>query len=237
MKTPKHVQPLTVLFSVSALSLLGIILLKSETLSVNLASASTTGRELALSCSMPNWTESWRVAVTLHCPSRPSTDCECTLACSVMQSMGMSTPECARFFDGSTSTTSSQASSAKPVCGNSTLENKEQCDDGNKKSKDGCSASCKIESGYTCLGTTCTSLCGNGQKENSEKCDDGNKTPGDGCNASCKIESGYTCSNNVCTPKPKCGNGLKEGNEECDLGTYNGPKNQSDCSKSCKINR
>ena len=43
-----------------------------------------------------------------------------------------------------------------------------ECDDGNTKSGDGCSASCVIERGYQCIGGTslkpdsCYELCGKG---------------------------------------------------------------------------
>jgi cysteine-rich repeat protein len=69
-----------------------------------------------------------------------------------------------------------------PVCGNGKLEAGEQCDDGNTKNGDGCSASCMIE----------TSVCGNSKIEAGEECDDGNTTAGDGCSASCQYE-GHAC--------------------------------------------
>jgi cysteine-rich repeat protein len=80
------------------------------------------------------------------------------------------------------------------VCGNGAKQGTEACDDGNTTDGDGCSATCTVEVGYTCTGTTpsvCTSPCGNGTVEtsNGESCDDGNKVSGDGCSASCIIES------------------------------------------------
>ncbi len=56
---------------------------------------------------------------------------------------------------------------SKPICGNGILENTEECDDKNLKSNDGCSNSCKIESGYYCpnpAGNKCLKrgACGNG---------------------------------------------------------------------------
>ncbi len=64
-----------------------------------------------------------------------------------------------------------------PVCGNGSVENGEQCDDGNTASGDGCSATCQLESGFTCPtpGMPCTVLlyCGDGILTPPETCDDG----------------------------------------------------------------
>ena len=38
------------------------------------------------------------------------------------------------------------------LCGNGTLDLGEKCDDGNNIGGDGCSATCKIEHGFTCIG-------------------------------------------------------------------------------------
>jgi cysteine-rich repeat protein len=62
----------------------------------------------------------------------------------------------------------------------------EECDDGNKVSGDGCSASCAFEA-----------TCGNGKVEPGESCDDGNKASGDGCSAACQIEAGSACGDAV----------------------------------------
>ncbi|MBF0107016.1 MAG: DUF4215 domain-containing protein, partial [Deltaproteobacteria bacterium] len=71
----------------------------------------------------------------------------------------------------------------------------EQCDDGNTADNDGCSASCGLESGWVCEGTSCQAAqCGDGIKAGTEACDDGNTASGDGCNSTCAIESGYTCA-------------------------------------------
>jgi cysteine-rich repeat protein len=72
---------------------------------------------------------------------------------------------------------SKPSGSGSAVCGNGKLEKGEECDDGNKKSGDGCSAACKKESTQA--------VCGNGKLETGEQCDDGNKTAGDGCEADC----------------------------------------------------
>lgn len=64
------------------------------------------------------------------------------------------------------------------VCGNSFREfPKEQCDDGNTASGDGCDSNC------TPTG------CGNGVRTSGEACDDGNLVNGDGCSSSCDVEN------------------------------------------------
>ncbi|MCC6521064.1 MAG: hypothetical protein IT373_00240, partial [Polyangiaceae bacterium] len=52
----------------------------------------------------------------------------------------------------------------------------EACDDGDLDPADGCSATCTVELGFNCTGTTpsvCTSTCGDGTKAADEACDDG----------------------------------------------------------------
>jgi cysteine-rich repeat protein len=68
----------------------------------------------------------------------------------------------------------------------------EACDDGNTASGDGCSASCTIESGYSCrqAGVPCKlAVCGDGVQDwPIENCDDGNTVSGDGCDDHCHGE-------------------------------------------------
>ncbi len=131
-------------------------------------------------------------------------------------------------------------SSSAPVCGNARVEGTEACDDGNLIVADGCSATCQIESNYTCTAiagtrSTCTRLgttasCGNGSLETPEVCDDGNTVSGDGCTNLCQSEMGFSCtgaagSRSVCTsispptpPPSGCGNSRREGTEVCDDG-------------------
>ena len=59
---------------------------------------------------------------------------------------------------------------------------------------DGCSPTCAVESGFTCLGgdsttkSTCSDFCGDGVVFQSnvaeDYCDDGNTNSGDGCSSS-----------------------------------------------------
>lgn len=105
------------------------------------------------------------------------------------------------------------------LCGNGLLETPgEACDDGNLYDRDGCSASCQLEEGFTCQGghpTYCSPTCGDGRVRGREPCDDGNLRNGDGCSTSCGLEDGFSC-----TGEPSrcvvCGNGLIEGSETCD---------------------
>ena len=45
-----------------------------------------------------------------------------------------------------------------PECGDGTVDEGEQCDDNDDRSRDGCSSSCEIEAGYACVGepSVCT---------------------------------------------------------------------------------
>ncbi len=98
------------------------------------------------------------------------------------------------------------------TCGDGNWQGSEGCDDGNLIPYDGCSPTCTVEPGWSCVNTVTsnpatpvpsvcthsggTSTCGNGLVEPGEKCDDGalNGTSGDGCSASCQFATGYTCT-------------------------------------------
>ena len=62
-------------------------------------------------------------------------------------------------------------------CGNGIREQGEECDDNNRRNRDGCSRDCKRED-----------LCGNGRVDPGEECDDGNSMPDDGCSPDCEDE-------------------------------------------------
>jgi cysteine-rich repeat protein len=64
------------------------------------------------------------------------------------------------------------------VCGDGTVNLGEECDDGNTRNNDGCSAQCKYE------------YCGDGvvQAALGEQCDDGGYRNDDGCDMFCQIE-------------------------------------------------
>lgn len=65
-----------------------------------------------------------------------------------------------------------------PECGNGTIEDGEQCDDGDALSGDGCSSDCELEEDE----------CGDGSLSAGEQCDDGNNSNGDGCSSVCTDE-------------------------------------------------
>ncbi len=85
-----------------------------------------------------------------------------------------------------------------PVCGDGVVsaDAGETCDDGNTADCDGCSATCRLETG-----------CGDGAVCGAEACDDGNTRACDGCSPSCEIEPGAMCGDGVVNAA--CG-------EECD---------------------
>ena len=119
----------------------------------------------------------------------------------------------------------STATSARPqglYCGDKLITQGEVCDDGNGVSNDGCSATCRLEQGFTCyaLPSICVSRCGDGVVATNEKCDDGNTSNADGCSAACRIEIGFRCAGSPsdCDPIPVCGNFYVEGDEQCDDG-------------------
>ena len=71
-----------------------------------------------------------------------------------------------------------------PVCGDSKLDEPEQCDLDSPGCKD-----CKIVKGYECNTQTCTLKCGDGIVI-TEDCDDGNSILNDGC-SDCRIDFNY----------------------------------------------
>jgi fibro-slime domain-containing protein len=126
---------------------------------------------------------------------------------------------------------------AGPTCGNGVVDQAtEQCDDGNRAPRDGCTGGCKTEPYAVCpaTGGPCTvPICGNGVREGVEQCDDGNQTAGDGCSLKCRIEATYwDCppTGGACVSKVTCGDGKVEGGEVCD----DGNKNDGDgCAGNC----
>ena len=135
-----------------------------------------------------------------------------------------------------------------PYCGDGTISNGEQCDEGNLNG-----------SGYGHCSAGCTlgPRCGDSvvQGANGEQCDDGinNGTSGDKCNANCTlkcgdgvIEPGEACDNGAannlggyngcnsnCTLGPRCGDGVKTPPEQCDDGKNDGT--YGTCSPGCVL--
>lgn len=72
-----------------------------------------------------------------------------------------------------------------PICGDKIVVLGEQCDDGNTKSNDGCSAKCQNEPGWLCTPdgkgcSQCVPICGDKLVVGNEQCDDGNTNSNDG---------------------------------------------------------
>ena len=109
---------------------------------------------------------------------------------------------------------------AGTVCGNSQLEEGEQCET---------NAACP-RPGDLCIGCQChnppEARCGNALLELSEQCDDGNTSSGDGCSDLCQREN-----LNLIASQPFCSNGLIEQGEQCDDGnTFAGDGCSTTCS-------
>lgn len=116
---------------------------------------------------------------------------------------------------------SSSSSSQAPVCGNGVRQTGETCDDGDTTAGDGCSATCTVESGWSCAGNApdvCIEVCGNGIITSGEACDDGNTSNSDGCSSACAEESGWSCTGEPSTCTTTCGDGIAAGAEACDDG-------------------
>jgi cysteine-rich repeat protein len=119
-------------------------------------------------------------------------------------------------------------------CGDAFVWPTEGCDDGNLAGGDGCTASCTVETGWTCSGSpsVCTPICGDGLIIGGEGCDDANAIGGDGCSATCSVEHGYTCVSQPSTCFATCGDGLIANVEECDDANV---ADGDGCSSICEI--
>ncbi len=105
------------------------------------------------------------------------------------------------------------------TCGDGQISGSEQCDDGNRFTRDGCSGACTLEPGFSCSGepSICRAVCGDSWRRPGETCDDGNAQAGDGCSRDCKTEAGWDCDRrepSFCIPT--CGDGIRVGSERCD---------------------
>lgn len=141
------------------------------------------------------------------------------------------------------------------TCGDGVLTPREQCDDENIESGDGCSSNCKKESSIV------TGVFYNANKavEDGEECDDGNHNDGDGCSATGFFENGkagdgilqralgeecepslhdaslpFRCNEDGKFVLESCGNGTLEAGEYCDLGNANSATAGSLCRTSCR---
>jgi len=85
----------------------------------------------------------------------------------------------------------------------------EVCDDGNRRSGDGCSANCLS-----------TEICGNGILDLGEVCDDGNGIDGDACPTTCTSDvPGWVCGDGLVYPElEECDPGFETAS--CDLSPF-----------------
>ena len=119
----------------------------------------------------------------------------------------------------------------------------EECDDGNRKSCDGCDRDCSLprcgngaacgpdecddgnnDSGDGCSAICISEYCGDGiaQIIIGEQCDDGNPVDGDGCDINCTVTG--------------CGNGIVTAPEVCDDGNNNSDTNpNANCRTNCTL--
>jgi cysteine-rich repeat protein len=109
------------------------------------------------------------------------------------------------------------------ACGDGFLTSDEECDDGNTKNNDGCSALCKKEVGWKCDTpgadqTECDPVCGDGIVAGGEQCDDGNTKNGDGCSSTCGLVGASSSASSGHNAPPECGDGNRDPGEECDDG-------------------
>jgi fibro-slime domain-containing protein len=121
-------------------------------------------------------------------------------------------------------------------CGDSERQSIEACDDGNRRSGDGCAADCMmVEEGFRCPipGAACAPLvCGDSRIDPPEQCDDNNSNSSDGCSATCELEAGWVCLQpGVACSAAECGDGLVAGFEQCD----DGNAATDGCSASCQL--
>ena len=129
-------------------------------------------------------------------------------------------------------------------CGNSRVDDEEDCDDGNAVPGDGCSALCLTEQFFICEqpGTPCRSTlaCGDLQVAGPEACDDGNLVSNDGCSADClAVEAGFSCPTALgvggaclAVVEDRCGDGRLAFGEDCDDGN---DTDDDGCSNACVV--
>jgi fibro-slime domain-containing protein len=122
-----------------------------------------------------------------------------------------------------------------PVCGDGAVDVdlKEECDDANATSGDGCSDGCTVEPGWSCPfpALPCeAAACGDGIVAGKERCDFG-MTPATGCDAmTCTVDPGYACDTTGCHATV-CGDSVAEGSEGCDDGNHD---YADGCTPDCK---
>ena len=132
------------------------------------------------------------------------------------------------------------------VWGDGKRTGSETWDDNNSSSGDGWSATCSIETGWTCSGGTSTTpdswseYWGDGKRFNSLSTywDDGNTSNGDGCSSTWSVEIGFTWSGGSSTAPDVWSDSCGDGKHYSSLATFWDDGNTSNgdgCSLSCSI--
>jgi fibro-slime domain-containing protein len=122
-------------------------------------------------------------------------------------------------------------------CGDRVRQATEACDDGNRRSNDGCAADCmEIEDDFRCPvpGAACVPIvCGDSRVDPPEQCDDNNDESSDGCSSNCQLEDGWICLQpGVACGAAECGDGFVAGFEQCDDGNED---DDDGCSSGCLL--
>ena len=102
------------------------------------------------------------------------------------------------------------------------------CDDENKGSGDGCSAECKVETGYDCPisdVSVCSPVNMDGLILGNEECDDNNSIDDDGCSNTSQITDGWECNSE--SPS-KCVKICVDGTESDDSDDWTEPEENDD---------
>ena len=124
------------------------------------------------------------------------------------------------------------------LCGDGITEDGESCDDGGTTPGDGCSATCTVENGWTCVGapaSTCATTCGDGIVAGQEACD--NFFPGedDGCADNCQVVNGFYCTGSPSICDTQCGDEITAGEESCDDGNEVPGDGCDACVSECEV--
>uniref|UniRef100_A0A0G4HN54 EGF-like domain-containing protein n=1 Tax=Chromera velia CCMP2878 TaxID=1169474 RepID=A0A0G4HN54_9ALVE len=119
--------------------------------------------------------------------------------------------------DYACSTCQKEGGECQPNLSDCVLVGSEECTDGNWHNGDGCSATNKLEEGWTCptLCAPCEPKIGDGKTVGNEQCDDGNAQSGDGCDSNGQVEDGYSCPRDGGDCTPNWNDCLLVGSEEC----------------------
>lgn len=115
-----------------------------------------------------------------------------------------------------------------------------RCDDGNKVSGDGCSATCVAEVGYECSANPgpCVKLCGNRKLDAGEACETASLGTS-GCLTDCTVDPLWQCTGSLGSQSscsPICGDGKVAGTEQAFGNCDDGNTQSGDgCSATCKV--